>query len=77
MINSPFKSPTPKNAASSIKEELERSPRGISPTEKRIEYLTKVKALRTLRNEERRNFSSTTKNSMTDPLRDAIVENEA
>ena len=73
MINSPFKSPTPKNS-SSIKEELQRSPRGISPTEKRIEYLTKVKALRTLRNEERRNFSCTTKNSMTDPLQDVAVD---
>ena len=67
-------SPSPKNSQS-IKKELEQSPRGISPTKKRIEYLTKVKELRQLRNEERRNFS-TTKNSLITPLKEMMIEDQ-
>ena len=40
-------------------DDMSQSPRGCSPTDKRIEYLVKGKAARSRRNEDRRNFYMT------------------
>ena len=41
-------------SARSIKDAMSDSPRGISPTDKRVEYLLKAKHKRNQRNEDRR-----------------------
>ena len=52
-LQSPFKSV----GVDQIRKDMSMSPRGVSPTESRVEFLLKAKEQRHLRNEKRRNNS--------------------
>ena len=58
-----------------VRDDMSQSPRGISPTDRRVDYLVKAKAARQMKNEHRRKMSHAhTPMGTRDPLGPLIIK---